>query len=199
MEISAIHLNVGDPYCLQRVVLQVTGESKPKMVGASFQIAEQQPSGNPMQTLILTDIRQLMACHMRAAVLAERGRLWTLLQNVARSLWNAINSLTLAASELSKDRSNWLTAAVYGLACKPLYAIADGLVELLGDCGVGESATPLISKVSSLTFTPGLDDANGVGVAAIRQVVFLALHALFANKHWEKVIALGLDFDDVTK
>ena len=149
------------------------------------------------QTLVLSDIRTVMTCHVRAAVLAVRGRLWTLLQNVARSLWNAINSLALAVSELGKERSDYLTASVHGLARRALYAVGDGLVELLGDCDQG--ATSLLSQTSSLTFTPGLDDTNGVGMAAIKQMVFLALHVLYVNQHWEKVLALGLDFDDVTK
>lgn len=152
---------------------------------------------NSNQALILSDIRTVMACHVRAAVLAVRGRLWTMLQNVARSLWNAINSLALAISELSKERCDYLTAAVYGQARRALYAVGDGLVELLGDCD--EGGTSLFPQTFSLTFTPGLDNTNGVGVAAIRQVVFLALHVLYVNQHWEKVLALGLDFDDVTK
>lgn len=148
-----------------------------------------------MQSVILSDIRHVMDCHVRAAVLAERGRLWTLLQNVARSLWNAISSLVLALAWFSGERRDAILSAVYGMACKPLYFVADGLVEVLGDCA---SATPF-PQTSSLTFTPGLDDVNGVGVAAIRQVVFLALHTLYVNQHWEKTIALGFDFDTATK
>jgi hypothetical protein len=140
-----------------------------------------------------------MACHKRAAVLAQRGKLWTLLQNVARSIWNAINSLTLVISEQNKEKSDWWTAAVYGLACNALYTVGVGLVELLVDCKRGKSATPFFPQVSSLTFTPGLDDTNGVGVAAIRQVVFLGIHVLYVNQHWEKLLSLGMDFDDATK
>ena len=148
-----------------------------------------------MQTLILSDIRHVMDCHVRAAVLAERGRLWTLLQNVARSLWNVISSLVFTLAWFSGERKDAILSAVYSMACKPLYFVASGLVEVLRDC---PSATPF-PQTSSLTFTPELDDVNGVGVAAIRQVVFLALHTLCMNQHWEKVMALGFDFDTATK
>lgn len=138
----------------------------------------------------------MMACYQRAAVLTERGKLWTMLQNVARSLWNAINTLLLAVSRLSREAREFKTAIIYGLACKPLYFVAEALTVLLEECGCGDGLLP---QVSSLTFTPRMDDSNGVGVAVTKQVVFLAIHTLYVHQHWEKVVALGLKFDDVTK
>lgn len=138
-----------------------------------------------------------MTYYRRAAVLAERGRLWILLQNVARSLWNAINALLLAVSRLSREARETHLATIYGWACKPLYFVADGLAVVLNQCGCGHNG--LLPQVSSLTYTPCMDDSNGVGVAVIRQVVFLAIHTLYIHQHWEKVITLGLLFDDVTK
>jgi len=136
-----------------------------------------------------------MACFQRAAVLSERGKLWTLMQNVARSMLNAINTLFLAASRFGKEARENTVSTIYGLACRPLYFVAGGLVELLVACGIS-SAFPL---AANLTFTPGLDDINGVGVSLIRQVVFLAIHVLYVHQHWEKVINLGLQFDNATK
>lgn len=149
-----------------------------------------------MQNLILADIGQLMTDHLRAAVLAERGKLWILLQNVALSLWNAINSLLLATAGLDKERREFFTAAIYGQACRPLWVVGDALVEVLEECRKGPG---LIPQVSSLTFTPSLDDSNDVSMATIKQVVFLAIHILYVHQHWEKLIPLGLNFDSVTK
>ena len=149
-----------------------------------------------VQSLILSDIRHVMTCHQRAAVLAQRGCLWILLQNVAHSLWNSINSLAIIVSRFNKDTRNTTMAAIYGLASKPLYFVADGLAELLKECG-GSIPKPL-PQVTSLALTCDLDKTHGVGMAAVKQVVFLALHVLYVHHHWEKVVALGLFFDDVT-
>ena len=148
-----------------------------------------------VQSLILSDIRQVMGCYQRAAVLAERGRLWILLQNVARSLWNAVNSLAITVSRFNKETREMTMAAIYGLALKPLYFVADGLVELLAECG----APKPLPQVTGLGFTCGLDETHGVGMAAIKQIVFLTLHTLYIHQHWEKGVALGLQFDNVTK
>ncbi len=136
-----------------------------------------------------------MGCHQRAAVLADRGQLWILLQNVARSLWNAINSLAITVSRFNKETREATMAAIYGLAARPLYFVAVGLVELLGECGVPKP----LPQATSLRFTCGLDETHGVGMAAIKQVVFLALHTLYVHQHWEKVLAVGQLFDDVTR
>lgn len=151
-----------------------------------------------VQMLLQDDIKHVMTSYQRAAVLAERGKHWTLLQNVARSLWNAVSALLTAISKLPKARREYSSAMVYGLACKPLYFVADGLGVLLEDCGFGIESGPF-PLASSLAFTPWMDDVNGVGMAAIRRVVFLAIHTLYLHQHWEKVVALGLLFDDVTK
>lgn len=150
-----------------------------------------------IQALVLENVRQMMACFQRAAVLSERGKLWILLQNTARSLWNAVNSLLLAISRFGRELRERIAAAIYGLACKPLYFVADGLVELLAECYINPS--PQLPQVSTLAFTPGMDDANGVGVAAIKQVMFLSIQVLYVQQHWEKVLLLGLQFDDLTK
>lgn len=41
----------------------------------------------------LGKLTELMCCIQRAVVLAQRGRLWVLVQNACRCLWNAINAL----------------------------------------------------------------------------------------------------------
>lgn len=142
----------------------------------------------------------MVACYRRAAVLAERGQLWILLQNVARSMSNAISSLLLAVARFRRrDVREASRAAVYGLACKTLYVVADGLVELFSECGVMNSPPPPPPRAASLSFSPGLDDANEMGVAVVKQVVFMSLHTLYIHQHYEKLLALGLCFDDVTK
>ena len=130
-------------------------------------------------------------------MLAERGRLWTLLQNIARSLWNAINALLLAVSKQGREMRENQTALIYGLAMKPLYFMSEGLIELLEKCGCG--GDDVIPQVLLLNCTTGVDENNGVGVAFIKQLVFLTLHVLYVHQHWEKVIALGMHFDDVTR
>lgn len=136
-----------------------------------------------------------MACHQRAAVLAERGQLWILLQNIARSLWNAINSLAVTVSRFNKETREGTMAAIYGLALRPLYFVASGLVDLLEACGTPKA----FPQVTRLGFTCSLDETHGVGVAANKQVVFLALHTLYVHEHWEKVLTIGHQFDNVTK
>ena len=146
------------------------------------------------QTLVLEDIHNMMACYQRAAVLAHRGGHWTLIQNVARSLWNAMNSIILATSKFTRQVRGLNMAGLNGLACKPLYFLADGLIDMLYECG-----TKYIPQTSSLKFTPSLDDVNEMGMTVVRQNVFLAIHTLYIHRHWEKVITLCLHFDDVTK
>ena len=149
---------------------------------------------NSSQILILEDIRSLMMSYQRAAILATRGNHWTLLQNVARSLWNAINSLMLVTSKCNAEVKILNISAVYGMACRPLYYIADGLIRLLVEYG-----TPFRAQTSSLDIDPRFDDSNEVGVVFIQRVVFLGLHTLYIHQNWEKVITLAIRFDDATK
>ena len=130
----------------------------------------------------------------QATVLALRGKHWTLLQNVARSLMNTINCLIHVISQFRPDVRDTNVAAVYGLACRPLYMLADGLLDLLAMFHFEQF--PL---VSSLQFDSCLDGSNQVGLGLVKQVVFLAIHTLYVHQHWEKVLALALRFDNTTK
>lgn len=146
------------------------------------------------QLLVLDNIHHCMKHLHQAAVLALRGEHWSLLQNVSRSLMNTINVLVHALSRFRSDICDANVAAVYGLASRPLYMLADGLIDLLDRYHFDQF--PL---TSSLQFGSCLDDSNEVGVASVKQVIFLAIHTLYVHQHWEKVLALAWRFDDTTK
>ena len=57
-----------------------------------------QPTSSPLQQLAET-----MCCLQRAVVLAGRGRLWVLLQNTCRELWNVINCLVTSLHCLGSE------------------------------------------------------------------------------------------------
>lgn len=118
-----------------------------------------------------------------------------LLQNVGGSIWNAISTLTLLISDLKQFESREANlAAVYGLALRPLYFVADALVDMLM-----ESKFSLLPQASPLVNMSVLDDSNEVGVAMVKRIVFLAIHTLYVHQHWEKVVTLGLHFDNATR
>ena len=59
-----------------------------------FQGEPEKTAGPPSAPLTpLQQLGELMRCLQCAVVLAHRGRLWVLLQNTCRELWNAINCL----------------------------------------------------------------------------------------------------------
>jgi len=66
-------------------------------------------------------------------VLAHRGRHWTLLQNVSREMWNALQlarvishipDKTDGGDVVSADELKWVL-------CRPLYVMADCLLDML--------------------------------------------------------------------
>ena len=67
------------------------------------------------------------------------------------------------------------------------------------EVGDGSGDVEDVPCVASLYFTKSLDDCNSVGMAFMKQVVFLAVHVLYAHEHWEKVIDVAVRFDDITK
>ena len=158
---------------------------------------------NSMEAVTINDIQLVMGHLQRSIVLAWRGRHWTLLQNSARSLWNTINTLLQATntSYMGGSKRDTVLGAVYGHALQPLFFTARGLVEMLETMKVGDGSGDVadVPCVASLHFTKSLDDCNSVGMAFIKQVVFLAVHVLYAHKHWEKVIDVAVRFDDITK
>lgn len=135
----------------------------------------------------------------RAVVLAWRGKHWTLLQNVTRTLWNTVNTLLQAcSSRVEGERKGTVLAAVYGLFLKPLYFASRGLIELLETLEPGDGSRRM-PQVTSLHFVKSVDDCNSVGMVFIKQLVFLAVHVLYAHQHWEKAVDIALRFDDVTQ
>ena len=90
-------------------------------------------------------------------------------------------------------------AAVYGLAMKPLYFTAVGLTDLLASFEIADSAKPLLPTATLLNFTESVDDCSAVGLLLIKQVVYLAVHTLYVHQHWEKMINIAVNFDDVTR
>ena len=101
-----------------------------------------------------------------------------------------------SSCRLDEPRRETILAAIYGLAMKPLYFAAVGLSELLASLDTA-SSKPL-PTATSLHFTESLDDCNAVGLLFIKQVVYLAIHTLHVHQHWEKVINIAVNFDDVT-
>ena len=75
------------------------------------------PPTSPLPGSPLGMVAELMRCLQRALVLAQRGRMWVLLQNICRSLWNSIHCLLAflpptKAEESPPDRA----AGVYNLS-----------------------------------------------------------------------------------
>ena len=152
-----------------------------------------------LESLFINDVYQIMKNLQRAVVLAWRGKHWTLLQNVARTLWNTVQTLLQAcSSKLEPQRKDPVLAAVYGLSLKPLYFASRGLVELLETVESSEGGRPVL-EASSLHFVESADDCNSVGKVFVKQLVFLAVHVLYAHQHWEKAVDIALRFDDVTQ
>ena len=83
---------------------------------------------------------------------------------------------------------------------KPLYFTAMGLTELLASLETPSGAKPKpFPAATSLRFSESLDDCNTVGLLLIKQVVYLAVHTLYVHQHWEKMINIAVNFDDVTQ
>lgn len=133
---------------------------------------------------------------LQAAVLSQRGDHWVLLQNVGRSLLNSINLLVHALAKCDADSTHIVLAGIYGLSTKPLYVVADGLIDLLAVSASGRHRLP---QTFSLHLSSSLDSTNEVGVAFVKQLVFLAIHTLYVHQHWEKLLSLALRFDDITR
>lgn len=57
------------------------------------------------------------------------------------------------------------------------------------------------SLSSSLKSTPLFDNYTSavIDMEFVKQLVLLALHILHVHQHWEKVVALAVKFDDVTR
>jgi hypothetical protein len=104
-----------------------------------------------------------------------------------------------SSSGLDEARRGIIMAAVYGLAMKPLYSAAVGLTELLASLEIADGAKPPLPTATSLIFTESVDDCSAVGLLVIKQVVYLAIHTLYAHQHWEKMINIAVNFDDVTR
>ena len=100
-------------------------------------------------------------------------------------------------SRLDEAKRVTILAAVYGLAMKSLYFAARGLTELLSSLDVGNSKP--LPTVASLHFTETVDDCNAVGLLFMKQVVYLTVHTLYVHQHWEKMIDIAVNFDDVTQ
>ena len=149
----------------------------------------------PTQIVILESLQSCMKHFLQASVLALRGGHWVLLQNVARSLMNTINLLVHTLACFDIDSTHILLAGVYGMSTRPLYAAADGLLDLLAN----SSGKEKIPQTSFLHVGSQLDNSSRVGVAFVKQFVFLAIHTLYVHQHWEKVLALALRFDDITR
>ena len=150
----------------------------------------------PTQILILESIQSCMKHFLQASVLAIRGSHWVQLQNVARALMNSINLLVHTLANFNSDSTHIILAGVYGMSTRPLYMVADGLLDLLSQY-FGDEKVPL---TASLHLGSCLDaSTNGVGVTFVKQVVFLAIHTLYVHQHWEKVLALAVRFDDITR
>jgi len=149
----------------------------------------------PSQVAILESLQSCMKHFLQASVLAQRGGHWILLQNVARSLMNTINLLVHTLAEFEVDSTHILLAGIYGMSTRALYTTADGLLDLLANT----SGTEKIPQTSLLCVGSQLDDSSRVGAAFVKQVVFLAIHTLYVHQHWEKVLALALRFDDITR
>ena len=152
-----------------------------------------------LESLVINDIQLIMRHLRRSIVLASRGKHWTLLQNAARSLWNTINTLlSSASSRLEGEKREIVLGAVYGLALQPLCMAARALIELL-EVFDADSGGRVVPRVPSLRFSESLDDCNAVGIAFVKQVVFLSVHTLYAHQHWEKMVEVAVRFDDVTE
>ena len=102
-------------------------------------------------------------------MLAHRGKNWILLQNVCRSLWNAVTTLvnTLRAPNHSSSQpqpqlgggldareepgfDGVSLAAVYGLACRPLYFAASALTDLVMQCEDHDGQNKVRNELSAL-------------------------------------------------
>ena len=149
----------------------------------------------PTQILVLENVQSCMKHFLQAAVLSMRGNHWVLLQNVGRALVNAINLLVHTLADFDVSSAHIILAGIYGLSTRPLYVLADGLVDLLSLTHRGEQ----YPQTSSLHLGSPLDTSNEVGVALVKQLVFLAVHTLYVHQHWEKVLSLALRFDDITR
>ncbi len=109
-------------------------------------------------------------------MLAHRGGNWILLQNICRSLWNAITILVntinhspprphlqtvpgLSVGQVEAggevDVDGVSLAAVYGLACKPLYFAASALADLLLQCGTCDVQRKVEHSGTSLVDSDG--------------------------------------------
>jgi len=66
-------------------------------------------------------------------VLAHRGQHWTLLQNVSREMWNALQLARVISHVPNKtDGSDIVSASeLKSVLCWPLYTVADCLLDML--------------------------------------------------------------------
>jgi len=66
-------------------------------------------------------------------VLAHRGRHWTLLQNVSREMWNALQLARVVSHVPDKTDGGDIVSSdeLKSVLCWPLYVVADCLLDML--------------------------------------------------------------------
>ncbi len=113
-----------------------------------------------------------MLHYRRAVTLAHRGAHWILLQNTVRSLLNAITCLR---GHVNSE----LVAPLYGEALYPLYFAVNALSDMLLNSGVRSVSCE--------------------SVCLVRRTVLLAVHVLHVHQHWEKVVSIIVNYNNITK
>ena len=141
-------------------------------------------------------------------VLAHRGKCWILLYNASRVLWNALMTLHShlpptpqpPSSNASSSSSPLIltVSLLYWMACKTLHMTADLLLDAYEHLHILPSSSTFPSS-SSLQTSSGGDQTTLFTPTFAKELVFLAVEAANANRHWEKVVQLATRFNTLTK
>ncbi|XP_078673131.1 cilia- and flagella-associated protein 54-like isoform X2 [Branchiostoma floridae x Branchiostoma belcheri] len=155
---------------------------------------------------------------MKAIVLSERGRHWSLLQNACRSLWNCAHTALLRAynpSQAGGASQGLLSIEDWrGLVWRPFYLASDALLDMLLEIqehrvDTEDEEIPSIVKSwvgdismekggASLKFETHVDDMSLVDLRWTRRIFMRTIEILFYEEKWERLADVALRFNALT-
>ncbi|XP_076801900.1 cilia- and flagella-associated protein 54-like [Clavelina lepadiformis] len=156
---------------------------------------------------IMDTLKVSMLSFQRALVLAHRGKHWSLLQNVARSLYSCLMVMLQCTSDEGESVFN--VNQLRSLVWKAVSTAADLLMDMVlesqekstSDEWPVQSVTGDATDVkggSSLKFEEHLDDSTSIDPILIKKIAFQAIQLLHFETRWEQLIDLCLRFSAIS-
>lgn len=157
---------------------------------------------------IIDTFRVMMLSFRRSLVTAHRGKLWTLLQNVSRSLISCLNYIF--ENTVNVQEPVMTSDVFHDISRMPLALASDFLLDMLlvmrchEESNEGWSVRSYVGNIHdekggrNLHFDEMIDDCHKFDFALVKILIFRSIEVLHFQGRWEQLVDICLRFSALT-